>query len=102
MPTDTPAAGVRWWFVYYRVRRAELDAAVAAARHAQAALCREWPGLSAELMQRPSSDEGEVTLLESYRAEGWSEARMAALPAALEHVPWPHGPRRLEVFTPCA
>lgn len=99
----------RWWFIYYRVRRSDVSSAVAAVRAAQHRLCEAQPGLAATLMQRPSSDEAEVTLLESYSvAAGWPETRLAAVPSAIEAAVataaehWQRGPRHLEVFSPCA
>jgi Domain of unknown function (DUF4936) len=108
MPNDASAAEERWWFVYYRVRRADLALAAAAARRAQAGLCRDEPGLQAQLMHRPSSDEGEATLLETYHLVCADAARQSGLPAAIEAAlapalaVWQQGPRRLEIFTPCA
>lgn len=103
----TRASGDTVLFVYYRVAVADLAAAVAAARVAQQALCNAHPGLQASLMQRPSSatEPPQVTLLETYRPGSAASAlpvepieqRMTAALA-----PWLRGPRRIEVFEPCA
>jgi hypothetical protein len=104
-------AGQPCWFIYYRVDMAELASAVAAARAGQARLERDFPGLVVELMQRPSAsdDFAQMTLLEIYRAAAdATPAQLADLPEAVERVvgvavsPWLHGPRRVEVFQPCA
>ncbi|MEK8033979.1 DUF4936 family protein [Ideonella sp. DXS29W] len=107
-PTDE-----RWWFIYYRVNIADMAAAVAMAREGQRALCSTQPGLSASLMQRPSSAASadgspQMTLLETYRAAlDWPADRVAALPAQIETTvgqrlnAWLQSPRHLEVFEPC-
>ena len=104
----------RWWFIYYRVHLDDLPAVVAAAREGQRALCSAHPGLSASLMQRPSSSASpdsppQMTLLETYRAAlDWPADQAAALPATIDTTlgaalaPWLQGPRHLEVFEPCA
>jgi hypothetical protein len=116
LPAPNPLAGPaeRWWFIYYRVHLVDLAAAVAAAREGQRALCSAHPGLSASLMQRPSSSASpdsppQMTLLETYRAAlDWPADQAAAMPAAIERTlgaalaPWLQGPRHLEVFEPCA
>jgi hypothetical protein len=103
----TGASGASVLFIYYRVAVADLAAAVVAARVAQQALCDAHPGLQASLMQRPSSatEPPQVTLLETYRTGSAAlalpveliEQRMTAALA-----PWLRGPRRIEVFEPCA
>jgi hypothetical protein len=109
MPSETLGSAARWWFIYYRVARADLSSVVAAVRAVQHRLCQQQPGLTATLMQRPSSDEAEVTVLETYSAPlAWTTQRLAALPAAVDAAvapaaaPWLRGPRHLEVFWPCA
>lgn len=99
----------RWWFIYYRVRRADLGSVVAAVREAQRRLCAGLPGLTAALMQRPSSGEAEVTMLETYSAPpAWPAERLAQAPAHIDATvapaaaPWLRGPRHLEAFSPCA
>lgn len=108
------------WFIYYRVQHDDLALVVAAARGGQQRLCGAHPGLTAELMQRPSStalpasssssgSPSQMTVLEIYRAPaGWPVERARALPSDIERVqaaalaPWLQGPRRLEAFEPCA
>ncbi|WP_374565545.1 DUF4936 family protein [Ideonella sp.] len=116
LPASPPvdSAAERWWFIYYRVHLADLAAVVAAAREGQRALCGAHPGLTATLMQRPSSAASpdsppQMTMLETYRAPlDWPADRVAAMPAAIDHAlgaalaPWLQGPRHLEVFEPCA
>jgi hypothetical protein len=106
----TPASGP-CWFIYYRVQLADLARAVAAARDGQQRLCRAHPGLTAELMQRPSSTGSppQMTVLETYRVPaGWPVEQARALPADIERVqagalaPWLQGSRHLEAFEPCA
>lgn len=111
-PLEAPAE--RWWFIYYRVHLADLATAVAVAREGQRALCSAHPGLSATLMQRPSSAASpdgspQMTVLETYRAAlDWPAEHAAALPAEIESAvggrltAWLQGPRHLEVFEPCA
>ena len=111
-PLDPSAE--RWWFIYYRVHLADLATVVAMAREGPRALCRAHDGLSASLMQRPSSAASpdgspQMTLLETYRAAlDWPADQAATLPAAIEAAvgspltPWLQGPRHLEVFEPCA
>jgi len=111
-PLEAPAE--RWWFIYYRVNLDDLAAVVAVAREGQQRLCSAQPGLSASLMQRPSSAASpdsppQMTLLETYRAAlDWPAEQATALPAAIEATvgstlrPWLQGPRHLEVFEPCA
>lgn len=109
MANESPSGAARWWFIYYRVARADLSSVVAAVRAAQHGLCKQEPGLAANLMQRPSSDEAEVTVLEAYSAPlAWTPQRLAALPEAVDAAvapaaaPWVRGPRHLEAFWPCA
>lgn len=96
------------WFVYYRVAQADLPQAVAAARRAQQALAARHPGLATELMQRPASDApDQLTLLETYRPAA-GPTGLDALRGEVERqmaealAPWLRGPRRAEVFEPCA
>lgn len=117
MTSTDPVSGTggRSWFIYYRVAPGDLPRAMEAVRKAQARLCEEQPGLRAALMQKtPAAGAHEpMTLLEIYsvaadRASDWTADRVAALPAAIEHVagaavaPWLQGLRHLEAFEPCA
>ncbi len=96
-------------FVYYRVAAADLAPAVAAARAAQQALCDAHPGLQATLMQRPSSamEPPQLTLLETYRYQPGPQAPAPPIESIEQRMmaalaPWQRGPRRIEVFVPCA
>jgi Domain of unknown function (DUF4936) len=75
--------GARRLFVYYSVAEASLGPALANAGRLQAQLKREWPDLVAELLRRPGSKDGQVTLMETYQRPGGlslaDEARIAAL-----------------------
>jgi hypothetical protein len=109
MANEALADGARWWFVYYRVRRADLISLVAAVRLAQSGLCEQQPGLAAILLQRPSSDDTEVTVLETYSVPpAWPAQRLDQVPAWVDAAvapaaaPWLRGPRHLEAFSPCA
>lgn len=114
-PSNGPGAhGERWCFIYYRVHLDDLPHAVAATREGQHLLCDAHPGLSASLMQRPSTSSPPgspptMTLLETYRIPlDWHAERVQALHAQIEQIlgatlaPWLQGPRHLELFEPCA
>ncbi|HJV69097.1 DUF4936 family protein [Ideonella sp.] len=110
-PEPAATAGGPCWFIYYRVQLDDLAQAVVVARVGQRRLCQAHPGLTAELMQRPSSSgpTPQMTLLETYRAPAdWPAGQARALPAAIERVQaaalarWLQGPRHLEMFEPCA
>jgi hypothetical protein len=73
----------------------------------QAALCARHPGLNAELLRRPGSTDGQITVMETYTAEapqGVEEALQAAIEAdaaqALQGLL--RSERHVEVFEPCA
>lgn len=53
-------------FVYYRVAEARAMAVAVGVRREQAALCAAHAGLSAELLQRPPSGDGQRTFMEVY------------------------------------
>lgn len=83
-------------YVYYRVPRAALPAAVDAARRVQAGIAARWPGLRMGLAQRVDEPgaSGEATLMETYLGAPDADALLVALPS---------GPgRHAEVFAPCA
>jgi len=110
-PSHSTAAGGPCWFIYYRVQLDDLAQAAAVARNGQQQLCRAYPGLTAELMQRPASPgpTPQMTMLETYRAPAdWPAEQARSMPAAIEQVqaaalaPWLQGPRHLELFEPCA
>ena len=94
--------------VYYRVPEPLLAATVAAVRALQAALTAAHPGLRAELLRRPESRDGEVTLMEIYAAtdattdattDGVTPALQAAITQAAATLLLPQ-PRHHESFDP--
>lgn len=93
-------------FVYYRVRREHVPAAVAALRALHMGWRRDAPTLGCELMQRIDDDgHVSVTLMEVYRqadgvARAWQQRIEREARAAL--APWLVGERHVEVFAPCA
>ncbi len=85
-------------FVYYRVAAADLIAVRQAVLTMQASLCATHDGLRAELLRRPQSNEGQVTLMETYAGNhdaGIAEAIEAAASALTS---WLQGSRHVEVF----
>ena len=53
-------------YIYYRVPLAHLLTLADAASAMQAELCRQTPGLTAQLMRRPKAQDGQVTVMETY------------------------------------
>jgi hypothetical protein len=97
---------MRELFVYYRVAEADLGAAAHAVGAFQAALRGRHPALQAKLLRRPELTEGRATLMEVY-AQAGADGVDADLQADIERhaqvlQPWLQGPRRVEVFHPCA
>lgn len=80
-------------YVYYRVPRAELAAAVAAAAHRQRELATRWPAVRMGLAQRVDAADL-ATLMETYQGVADAPALTAALPRDAS--------RHVEVFAPCA
>jgi hypothetical protein len=66
MSTDVQAATGAVLYVYFKVPLAEHDAWVPRARDFQTALLKVWPGLQAELLQRPEASGGKETWMEVY------------------------------------
>ena len=94
------------WFIYYHVPEAELAAVAAAVRVFQARLLADWPGLRAELLRRPETVGGQLTLMEIYRWTSKAEAEADCLAAAIEAAasvlaPRLGGERHRERFLPC-
>ncbi len=54
-------------YVYYKVPVQEHAQWAARVRPFQAALMARWPGLKAELLQRPEASEGQETWMEIYQ-----------------------------------
>lgn len=89
-------------YVYYRLPAADA-AAVTAAVHAMQAAWR--PALRGELLRRASDGDTQVTLMETYEADGGvSAALQAQIEAEARRVltAWPQIVRHTEVFVPCA
>lgn len=105
MDSGAPTRAV---FVYYRVRLAHLPSVVAAVDALHQRWRAHYDGLACELLQRevePDPGSGVVTLMEVFTAPrgvplGWQTAIEAAASVAL--TAWLVGPRRVEVFVPCA
>ena len=77
-------------YVYYRVDPQQVELAEAAVWAAQQALCRDWPGLSARLLQRADGHASDqpATWMEVYRhPDGLSDACLATLREALAALP---------------
>ncbi len=97
---------MRELYIYYRVAQAELATVATTVAGLQATLCAAHPGLQAKLLRRPELSEGRATLMEVYARpgpQGVDLALQAEIEArAVALVPWLQGPRRVEVFQPCA
>lgn len=100
---------MRELFVYYRVLPQHVDAARAAVRSMQTALCERHSALSARLLERPSEAGAPRTWMETYRVDtslhpgGVDAALQAEIDtAALALSAWTDGPRHTEVFVACA
>jgi hypothetical protein len=87
-------------YVYYKVALDQHAHSARQVRAFQAALLLRWPGLVAELLQRPELSDGKETWMETYRhANGMSSelqqsVQHAALDAGLP------APRHTEHFIP--
>ena len=74
-----------------------------AALNLQSTLCRDHPGLQAELLRRPDLRDGQATLMETYaHADGVDAALAQAIEAAAlkSLARWLKGPRHCERFEP--
>lgn len=85
-------------FVYYKVDATQHDALAPKARQCLDAMRAQWPGLQAELLQRPDADEGQETWMECYRVEGGVTAAMAAVIERAASAAGLPQPRHTEVF----
>lgn len=72
----------RLLYVYYRVAEAGLEPTVLAVRAMQSRLLRTNAGLQARLLRRPETQDGQVTLMETYAGIA-PETLAAALHAEL-------------------
>ena len=87
-------------YVYYKVEVAQHAALALRVRQFQAELRAQWPGLEAELMQRPEVSNGMETWMETYRhATGLVPDVMAAIGQAALDAALP-APRHTERFIP--
>ncbi|MBC8058426.1 MAG: DUF4936 family protein [Rhizobiales bacterium] len=100
---------MRELFVYYRVREVDAAAARTAAQQMQATLRARHSGLTARLLMRPETRDGEQTWMETYAVDavaavdGVGQSLQSAIEAeagALQ--PFLAGPRHTEVFVACA
>lgn len=96
-------------YVYWRLARADLDAARTALVGWQRRLRGEVAGLNAALYLRADDTGEEATLMETYRVDAGDgaagvgptlDARVRAEGDALS-APWRQGSRHVEVFLPC-
>jgi hypothetical protein len=87
-------------YVYYKLDVAWHEAWARRVRQFQAQLVAQWPGLVAELLQRPEAADGKETWMETYRhtrgltAEVVDAIAKAAIDAGLP------APRHSESFIP--
>jgi len=93
-------------FVYWKLSRGDLAAALAAARDVQQALRAAHPTLRCALFERADdADAGEATLMETYAADG-PRGVDGALQAAIENAVagalarYQRGRRHVEAFEP--
>jgi len=93
---------MRQLYVYYRVAEDRLAPMLEAARAMQQRLVAAHPGLQATLLRRPGSQDGQVTLMETYSSPwGVSVALGQDIEAAAAALPgWTAGARHVEAFEP--
>ena len=85
-------------YVYYKVEPAQHAALAPRVRRFQADLSARWPGLTADLMQRPEVTNGMETWMEIYRhARGLTPELVAAIGQAALDAALPE-PRHTERF----
>jgi len=85
-------------FVYYKVSAGQHDTLAPRARQCLDALRAQWPGLQAQLLQRPEADPGQETWMETYCIEGGvTPALEAAIAQAANAARLPL-PRHVERF----
>ena len=92
-------------FVYYRVRAADVAAAIAAVRALHAGLQAALPGLVCTLSRRADDAADLPTLMETYgHVDGVGDTwRLEIERVAREGLAaWTVGERHIEVFVPCA
>ena len=85
-------------YVYYKIDSASHDAWAHRVRLFQSRLVAQWPGLVAELLQRPQASAGIETWMESYRhAHGLAPDLVGAIAQAALDAGLP-APRHTESF----
>ena len=89
-------------YIYYRIDAARLADAVSAVQTVQARLREAHPELQAALLRRPSEQDGQITLMETYAMAGGIDAALQARieEAARVLAPWQCGGRHTEIFEP--
>ncbi len=84
--------------VYYKVDAGQHPAVASRVQQLQIAVKAQWPGLTAELLQRPEVTVGVETWMETYRhADGLSAAFIDAIALAAVNADLP-APRHTERF----
>ncbi len=85
-------------FVYYKVPLDQHTAFAPRVREFQAQLVAAWPGLVAELLQRPEATDGKETWMETYRhPSGVGPDLRLAIEQGARHAQLP-APRHTELF----
>lgn len=92
-------------FVYWRLARVDLPAALEAVQAWQKRLTAEVPQLKVRLLVRADAAQAEATLMETYAVHG--DGVDPSLQARIERegleafARWQRGARHVEVFSPC-
>ena len=87
-------------YVYYKVDAVQHDAWALRVREFQLQRLAQWPGLRAELLQRPEAANGIETWMETYRGDGvLTPALIDAIAKAASEAGLP-APRHVETFIP--
>ncbi len=87
-------------YVYYKLDVAWHDAWARRVRQFQAQLVAQWPGLVAELLQRPEATDGQETWMETYRhPRGLTPELLASIAQTALDAGLP-APRHTESFIP--
>ena len=87
-------------FVYYKLEVSGHDDCAQRVRQCQARLVAQWPGLVAELLQRPEVADGKETWMETYRhPQGLTPELLACIAQSACDAGLP-APRHTECFVP--
>lgn len=88
------------FFVYYRVKSADLGAVLDILRDLHEKLNHATPGLTISILRRPEVSSGDVTLMETYTgADGMDSdlvVQIAEITSSL--APWLRSQRHIETF----